>query len=95
MHYKQIQEKLVDIMGDLIKTQLAKVGALVARKRLSPHMCTPVQWEAKYPTPSPSMKYIVKQISKLHEALVDILSSDQLSVRGCACHTHMALLLSV
>eukprot|EP00731_Ephydatia_muelleri_P027820 Em0019g693a len=60
VHYKQIQEKLVDIMGDLIKRQLVK-------------------WEAKYPTPSSSMSAIVKHIMKLHEALVDILPSDQLS----------------
>lgn len=60
VHFKQIQEKLVDIMGDLIKRQLVK-------------------WEAKYPTPSPTMTTIVKHILKLHEALFDILPADQLS----------------
>lgn len=37
-----------------------------------------VRWEAKPPTPSPSFKNIVKQISKLHEALVDLLPPEQL-----------------
>lgn len=36
------------------------------------------RWEAKPPTPSPSFKNIVKQMTKLHEALVDLLPPEQL-----------------
>lgn len=36
------------------------------------------RWEAKPPTPSPSFKSIVKQTTKLHEALVDLLPPEQL-----------------
>lgn len=36
------------------------------------------RWEAKPPTPSPSFKVIIKQITKLHEALVDLLPPEQL-----------------
>ena len=37
-----------------------------------------VRWEPKPPTPSPSFKSIVKQSTKLHEALVDLLPPAQL-----------------
>ena len=37
-----------------------------------------VRWEAKAPSPSPSFKIIVKQMTKLHEALVDLLPPEQL-----------------
>jgi len=36
------------------------------------------RWEAKPPTPSPPFKVIIKQTTKLHEALVDLLPPEQL-----------------
>ena len=71
-------------MGDLIKRQLVKVCVLLLGY-IVPRAVPPLQWEAKYPTPSSSMSAIVKHIMKLYEALVDILPSDQLSVGGVLC----------
>ena len=38
------------------------------------------QWEVKAPMPSTCFRSICKQISKLHEAIIDILPEDQIKV---------------
>lgn len=38
------------------------------------------QWEVKAPMPSMCFRSICKQISKMHEAVLDILPADQVKV---------------
>ena len=42
------------------------------------YMC--LQWEVKAPVPSACFRSVCKQISKMHEAVIEILPADQIQV---------------
>jgi len=91
-HVAEISAKLVAIMDSLFEKVLSKVRATVTLSffkdilhtlsRLIPPLCCCCfpQYEVKAPMPSACFRNVCKQMSKMHEAISELLPEEQMQV---------------